>query len=110
MVEWDGRSYRLRAATPAVSVERSGRWRAATPARGRLTAPMPGRVVKIAVRTGQQVDQNQPLVVLEAMKMEHVVEAPHAGVVTEVCVEVGEQVASGAQLLTLELRDADQEE
>ena len=62
---------------------------------------MPGRVVKIAVQAGQRVGQNQPLVVLEAMKMEHVVEAPHAGVVTELCVEVGDQVASGAQLLTL---------
>jgi biotin carboxyl carrier protein len=40
-------------------------------------------------------------VVLEAMKMEHVVEAPHAGVVTEVCVQVGEQVSSGARLLTI---------
>jgi 3-methylcrotonyl-CoA carboxylase alpha subunit len=62
---------------------------------------MPGRVVKIAVTLGQRVGQNQPLIVLEAMKMEHVIEAPHAGVVTEVCVQVGEQVSGGAQLLTL---------
>jgi biotin carboxyl carrier protein len=62
---------------------------------------MPGRVVKITVVDGQHVSQNQPLVVLEAMKMEHVVEAPHAGVVTEVCVQVGQQVPSGARLLTI---------
>jgi 3-methylcrotonyl-CoA carboxylase alpha subunit len=62
---------------------------------------MPGRVVKIAVVSGEQVSQNQPLITLEAMKMEHVIEAPHAGVVTEVCVQVGDQVPSGAQLLTL---------
>jgi biotin carboxyl carrier protein len=58
-------------------------------------------VVKIAVTQGQHVRQNQLLVVLEAMKMEHVVEAPHAGVVTEVCVKPGEQVASGTRLLTV---------
>jgi 3-methylcrotonyl-CoA carboxylase alpha subunit len=62
---------------------------------------MPARVVKIAVAEGDHVSQNQPLVVLEAMKMEHVVEAPHAGMVTEICVKVGDQVATGARLLTL---------
>jgi biotin carboxyl carrier protein len=62
---------------------------------------MPGRIVKVSVEAGQQVSQNQPLVVLEAMKMEHVVEAPHAGVVTELCVAVGQQVPGGAQLLVL---------
>jgi 3-methylcrotonyl-CoA carboxylase alpha subunit len=62
---------------------------------------MPGRVVKIAVEQGQHVDQHQPLVVLEAMKMEHVVQAPHAGLVSELCVEVGQQVTSGTQLLVL---------
>jgi 3-methylcrotonyl-CoA carboxylase alpha subunit len=48
------------------------------------------------------------LVVLEAMKMEHVVEAPHAGVVNEVCVEVGEQVRGGTRLLTLGSADEHQ--
>jgi biotin carboxyl carrier protein len=62
---------------------------------------MPGRVVKVSVEVGQLVGQNQPLVVLEAMKMEHVVEAPHAGVVTELEVEVGQQLAGGARLLTI---------
>jgi biotin carboxyl carrier protein len=62
---------------------------------------MPGRVVKVYVSQGQHVAQNQPLIVLEAMKMEHVVEAPHAGVVTELCVKPGEQVASGMRLLTV---------
>ena len=62
---------------------------------------MPGRVVKVAVEVGQHVSQNQPLVVLEAMKMEHVVEAPHAGEVTEVCVREGEQVTAGTRLLTI---------
>jgi 3-methylcrotonyl-CoA carboxylase alpha subunit len=106
VVEWQGRSYRLQRPAPlnvdAVARERRGG------AAGSLSAPMPGRIVKIAVAEGDHVTQNQPLVVLEAMKMEHVVEAPHAGVVTEVCVEVGEQVRSGAQLLTLGSADEHQ--
>jgi biotin carboxyl carrier protein len=57
--------------------------------------------VKIAVQQAQHVNIHQPLVVLEAMKMEHVVQAPHAGVVSELCVEVGQQVTSGTQLLVL---------
>jgi 3-methylcrotonyl-CoA carboxylase alpha subunit len=99
VVEWQGRSYRLRR-PPSLNVDDVARERAGG-ATGRLTAPMPGRIVKISVAEGEHVTQNQPLVVLEAMKMEHVVEAPHAAVVTEVCVEVGEQVRNGAQLLTL---------
>jgi 3-methylcrotonyl-CoA carboxylase alpha subunit len=100
VVEWDDRSFRFER-TPQLNVDEAAGDRHAGGGAGRLTAPMPGRVVKIAVKAGQLVGQNQPLVVLEAMKMEHVVEAPHAGLVTELCVEVGDQVASGAQLLTL---------
>jgi 3-methylcrotonyl-CoA carboxylase alpha subunit len=100
VVEWAHRTYRLQRPKP-LSVEATAADRGARGGIGRLTAPMPGRIVKIAVTQGQQVRQNQPLVVLEAMKMEHIIEAPHAGVVTEVCVEIGQQVSSGAQLLTL---------
>jgi biotin carboxyl carrier protein len=66
-----------------------------------LVASMPGRVVKIAVVQGQQVTAHQPLVVLEAMKMEHVVEAPYPGVISDLGVTVGQQVRGGARLLTL---------
>jgi 3-methylcrotonyl-CoA carboxylase alpha subunit len=100
VVEWAGRSYRFQRPAP-LSIEETASDRGAAGGEGRLTAPMPGRVVKIAIVDGQHVSQNQPLVVLEAMKMEHVVEAPHAGVVTEVCVQVGQQVPSGARLLTI---------
>jgi 3-methylcrotonyl-CoA carboxylase alpha subunit len=101
VVEWGGRSYRLERPQP-LSVENTQRDRGAGGGgRGSLSAPMPARVVRIAVNAGEVVQANQPLVVLEAMKMEHVVEAPHAGTVMEVCVEVGEQVASGARLLTI---------
>jgi acetyl-CoA carboxylase biotin carboxylase subunit len=59
---------------------------------GSLTAPMPGKVVKVLVGEGDTVDAHAPLVVLEAMKMEHTVRAPAAGVVRAVHVAVGDQV------------------
>jgi acetyl/propionyl-CoA carboxylase alpha subunit len=61
---------------------------------GGLTAPMPGKVVKILVTEGQEVEANAPLVVLEAMKMEHTVRATAAGTVRAIEVAVGEQVDS----------------
>jgi 3-methylcrotonyl-CoA carboxylase alpha subunit len=99
-VDWQGRSFSLQRARP-VSVDESARDRGAAGEAGRLTAPMPGRIVKVTVREGEHVVPNQALLVLEAMKMEHVVEAPHAGIVTELRVHAGDQVPSGAQLLTL---------
>jgi 3-methylcrotonyl-CoA carboxylase alpha subunit len=108
VVGWQGRTFRLER-TPAPSIEETAGDRGIGGGAGRLSAPMPGRVVRVAVEAGQHVAQNQPLVVLEAMKMEHVVEAPHAGVVTEVCVQVGEQVISGARLLTIGSTDQAQD-
>jgi 3-methylcrotonyl-CoA carboxylase alpha subunit len=98
-VEWHGVVYRVRPQS-GLDIEQFAHARVVAGGGG-LTAPMPGRVVKLAVAAGDQVSPNQPLVVLEAMKMEHVVEAPHAGVVREVCVEPGQQVAAGALLLEL---------
>lgn len=70
---------------------------------GRLTAPMPGKVVAFLVAAGERVAQGQPLAVMEAMKMEHTIAAPAAGVVTELLYAVGDQVGDGAELLKLEL-------
>jgi 3-methylcrotonyl-CoA carboxylase alpha subunit len=68
---------------------------------GRLTAPMPGKVVSFAVRAGDVVSKGQPLAVMEAMKMEHTIAAPADGVVAELLYAPGEQVAEGAELLRL---------
>jgi 3-methylcrotonyl-CoA carboxylase alpha subunit len=100
VVEWRGRSYRLERAR-AVRVEDARVASRPGNAGGELSAPMPGRIVKVSVSPGEQVAQNQPLLVLEAMKMEHVVEAPHAGTVATVHVQEGELVSGGALLLTL---------
>ena len=68
---------------------------------GRLTAPMPGKVVSFAVKAGEQVTKGQPLAVMEAMKMEHTIAAPQDGVVEELLYAPGDQVTEGAELLRL---------
>ncbi|WP_341477387.1 acetyl-CoA carboxylase biotin carboxyl carrier protein subunit, partial [Cupriavidus alkaliphilus] len=69
---------------------------------GKLTAPMPGKVIAVMVEAGSTVARGAPLLVMEAMKMEHTISAPADGVVSEVLYGVGEQVAEGAQLLAFE--------
>jgi len=68
---------------------------------GRLTAPMPGKVVSFAVKAGDQVVKGQPLAVMDAMKMEHTIAAPMDGVVAELLYAPGDQVTEGAELLKL---------
>ncbi len=58
-----------------------------------LTAPMPGTVTVVKVAPGDEVTAGQSLLVVEAMKMEHVISAPHAGTVTELDVTPGTTVA-----------------
>jgi propionyl-CoA carboxylase alpha chain len=71
-------------------------------AAGSLLAPMPGTIVRVAVAAGDAVGAGSPVVVLEAMKMEHVVSAPAAGIVAEVAVRVGQAVDAGAELARVE--------
>jgi 3-methylcrotonyl-CoA carboxylase alpha subunit len=68
---------------------------------GRLTAPMPGKVVSFTVKAGDKVSKGQPLAVMEAMKMEHTISAPADGTVQEVLYAPGDQVAEGAELLKI---------
>ncbi len=68
---------------------------------GRLTAPMPGKVVSFAVKAGDPVRKGQALAVMEAMKMEHTIAAPSDGTVAELLYAPGDQVAEGAELLKL---------
>jgi len=69
---------------------------------GKLTAPMPGKVVKLLVEAGNRVKRGAPLVILEAMKMEHTIKAPADGTVVEVHFGPGALVDEGAQLLAFE--------
>jgi 3-methylcrotonyl-CoA carboxylase alpha subunit len=68
---------------------------------GRLTAPMPGKVVSFSVKAGDKVAKGQALAVMEAMKMEHTIAAPADGVVAELLYAPGDQVAEGAELLKI---------
>jgi 3-methylcrotonyl-CoA carboxylase alpha subunit len=68
---------------------------------GRLTAPMPGKVIAFLAKVGDSVKLGQPLAVMEAMKMEHTITAPHDGTVAELLYAVGDQVSEGGELLRL---------
>ncbi len=71
-------------------------------AAGSLLAPTPGSVVRVAVAVGDHVEKGQPLLWLEAMKMEHAVNAPSAGIVAELPVAAGQQVDVGSVLAVVE--------
>lgn len=66
-----------------------------------IKAPIPGLVIRVMVGVGDQVEAKQPLVILEAMKMENELRAPRAGIITDVRVKAGESVEQGAGLLVL---------
>ncbi len=69
---------------------------------GSVKAPMPGRVVKALVAEGDTVEAGQPVIIVEAMKMENEVAAPGAGVVRRIAVSPGDTVEAGAVLVELE--------
>jgi propionyl-CoA carboxylase alpha chain len=73
---------------------------------GSLVAPMPGSVVRVEAAVGQRVGAGQPVMVLEAMKMEHQIVAPADGLVSEVRVAPGDQVQAGDVLATMAGEDA----
>ncbi|MBN9114503.1 MAG: acetyl-CoA carboxylase biotin carboxyl carrier protein subunit, partial [Pandoraea sp.] len=62
-------------------------------------APMPGKVIAVLAQVGAKVEKGAPLLVMEAMKMEHTISAPEDGEIEEVLFAVGDQVPEGAQLL-----------
>jgi 3-methylcrotonyl-CoA carboxylase alpha subunit len=101
LIAWRGASFRLEQAA-GLSVDALGARVAGPHGHASLAAPMPGTVLKVLAEEGQTVAAQQPLVVLEAMKMEHVVVAPYAGVVQKLCFRPGALVAKGATLVELE--------
>jgi biotin carboxyl carrier protein len=96
---WNGRAHafrELRAGAPA-----QPRARAAS---GVVSGPMPGRVVEVHVKPGDEVSAGAPLVVIEAMKMQNALFAPGPGRVERVHVAVGANIERGAPLVELSLR------
>jgi 3-methylcrotonyl-CoA carboxylase alpha subunit len=67
---------------------------------GRLTAPMPGRIVQVMVEPGAEVKRGAPLLVLEAMKMEYTITAPADGKVAQIRYAAGDVVDEGAELIS----------
>jgi 3-methylcrotonyl-CoA carboxylase alpha subunit len=72
----------------------------------RVIAPMPGSIIHVPVQAGQTVQLGDPLMILEAMKMEHTLSAPFAGVVEEIHFRIGDQVEEGTELVTLVRSDS----
>ena len=91
----DGVTCRFRLRNPVAEAMRTPQ------SSGSISAPMPGRVLLVHVKERDEVDANAPLLVLEAMKMEHVLRAPRKGVVANVRVREGYQVKEGDQLIEL---------
>ena len=98
--------YRGRAVPLAVNGRRTGRASAAEGGTAggeqKITAPMPGRVVRVLVAAGDEVEARQPVVVVEAMKMENELRSPRAGRVREVAIEAGTSVEAGRVLVIVE--------
>ena len=103
-VDWQGETahvFAAQGATQIVEIDLLAHAGEAASEGGRLTAPMPGKVVSFAVKAGDSVKKGQALAVLEAMKMEHTIAAPGDGQVAELLYAPGDQVAEGAELIKL---------
>jgi 3-methylcrotonyl-CoA carboxylase alpha subunit len=98
-LSWDGRTYLARPA-PALSTESLDNTVHLVDEET-LQSPMPGKVLKVYVAEGDEVADDQPLVIIEAMKMEFTVKAPHSGTVARIYFDEGAQVAVGDVLVEL---------
>jgi biotin carboxyl carrier protein len=67
--------------------------------KGAVTAPMPGAILEISVKAGDQLERGQQVAILDAMKMHNVIGSPRAGTVAEVCVAVGQNVDHGDAII-----------
>jgi biotin carboxyl carrier protein len=97
--EWAGVSFLRSGEEETTSAAGAGRKSA------KVKAQMPGKIIRIQVKVGDAVERNQPLVVMEAMKMENEIKAPQSGRVDSIKVSEGQAVETGAELLTLQALD-----
>lgn len=68
---------------------------------GQMKSPMPGKILKVLVKEGQEVHVGTPILVMEAMKMEHTIKASKAGKIEKIHYKEGDQVAGGVELVKL---------
>lgn len=89
------------AAAPPLTADKESKTPAAAQGTVKVTAPMPGTIVKVSVSVGDTVEKGKGLVVLEAMKMENEITAPASGKVTAVNVNKGDKVNAGDLLVSI---------
>jgi biotin carboxyl carrier protein len=99
-VQAEGRRFQVEVRDPRNATKGSGA--ALTGGRRNITAPMPGKVIRVLVKKGDTVETGQGLVVVEAMKMQNEMKAPRPARVLEVSVQDGDTVTAGATLVVLE--------
>jgi len=91
-IHYDGHTFQLEIVEPGSSGQND---------EANLTAPMPGKVLEVFVKQGDEVTEGQTLMILEAMKMEHKIVANHDGTVTSLNFSAGDQVEQGNELLEI---------
>lgn len=83
-------------------LDRLGFKTGAAAAEGLLNAPMPGKILEIMVNEGDEVEKDQPLAILEAMKMENELKAPISGTITSISADVGQSLEKNSPILEIE--------
>lgn len=85
----------------SIEAPRRSRSKAKTSDHGQMTSPMPGKILKILIVEGQEVAPGTPILVMEAMKMEHTIKASKKGVIEKIHFKEGDQVQGGVELVKL---------
>lgn len=85
----------------AIASKRKGRNISKISNLGQMTSPMPGKILKIMVKVGDKVEIGKPILIMEAMKMEHTIKANKDGVIDEIFYKEGDQVTGGVELVKL---------
>ncbi len=101
-VNWRGHSYAVELVDPLTHMAEVSRGEAGKQGKKIVKAYMPGRVVEVRVAAGDRVEAGQPMVVLEAMKMQNEIQAERAGTVVRVFVTAGEAVEGGDPLVEVD--------
>lgn len=101
-VDWRGRSFAVELVDPLTHLAESARGDVGKLGKRTVKAYMPGRVVEVRVQPGDRVEAGQPLVVLEAMKMQNEIQAESGGVVSRLFVTAGEAVEGGDPLVEID--------
>ena len=101
-VDWRGRSFAVELVDPLTHLAEESRGESGKLGKGVVKAYMPGRVVEVRVQAGDRVEAGQPMVVLEAMKMQNEIQAERSGVVVRVFVSAGEAVEGGDPLVEID--------